>query len=143
MAREQEQDSPPCPLALFPGAAVREAGAALGAVAPPNIAAASFPPSWKVTVMTTAGEQGQAAGLWQVAGQGRGCFHAGHKERSSPSTKGVKNVSIKVLPAAQSSPAHTSGLAVLAGSLLPSARSSVPSVPPILSEGTSPLLGSE
>lgn len=93
--------------------------------------------------MTTAREQGQAAGVWQVIGQGRVCFCAGHKERSPPGTKRVKNVSIKAVPAAQSSPDHIFRLAALAGSLLPSERSWVPSVSSILSEGTSPLFGSE
>lgn len=34
---------------------------------------------------------------WQVAGQGRVCFCAGHKERSPRGTKRVKNVSVKAL----------------------------------------------
>lgn len=102
-----------------------------------------FPPSWKVMVMTTAGEQGQAAGVWQIIGQGRVCFCAGHKERSPPGTKRVKDVSIEALPAAQSSPDHIFSLAALAGSLLPSEQSWVPSVSSILSKGTSPLFGAE
>lgn len=103
----------------------------------------SSPQSWKVTVTTTAGEQGQAAGLRQAIGQGRVCFCAGHKERSLPGTKRVKNVSLKAFPAAQGSPEQILRPMALAGSRSPSERSRVPPVPSVLSEGTSPLVASQ
>lgn len=46
--------------------------------------------------MTTAGEQGQAAGVCRVTGQGRACFCAGQKGGSPPGPKRVKNVPITI-----------------------------------------------
>lgn len=92
--------------------------------------------------MTTAGKQGQAAGLWQLTGQGRVCFCAAIR-------RGVLLVQRELKMALwKPSWLHRAlsvylGPAALAGRLLSSEQSWVTSVPSICSEGTSPLLGSE